>query len=188
MLRLKQKNKKGIFGLDTVQNVMIFLILLAVVAIALFTGVTTLSSEDIIARKAVTGQTFSNETITFNLTGNTPATVNGLTSVVLSNVIVTNSTGGQIILAANYTISAGTITGITTSTYNNTLVNVSATYSHTIPSDAVTVSQNITDGTTGFFKNIPTIFTILGAVLIISVVVLILIVVSRFTGVTRELQ
>ena len=43
------------------------------------------------------------------------------------------------------------------------------------------VINNVTSGTVDFFKNIPTVMTILGAVVIILAVVLILVAVGRFT-------
>lgn len=103
---LKEKlsmDKKGVLGLDTARDVMIFLLSLAVIAIAVFLALVSLQN---------------------------------------SNLFTTGST------AANNT---------------NFIIN------------------NITSGTTAFFTNIPTVFTILGAVVIILAVTLILFAVNRFS-------
>ena len=47
--------------------------------------------------------------------------------------------------------------------------------------DTDIIINNITTGTTNFFGNIPTVFTILGAVVIILAVTLILFAVNRFS-------
>lgn len=44
------------------------------------------------------------------------------------------------------------------------------------------IINNITGGTTSFFGNVPTIFTVLGAVVIITAVVLIIIAVTRINS------
>jgi len=46
--------------------------------------------------------------------------------------------------------------------------------------DTTNIIQNITTGSTNFFKQIPTVFTILGVVVIILVVAIIIVAVSRF--------
>ncbi len=94
--------KKGVLGLDTARDVMIFLLSLAVVAIACFLALVSLQNSNLFA----TGTAAANNT----------------------NLII----------------------------------------------------SNITYGTTQFFTNIPTIFTILGAVVIILAVSLILVAVGRF--------
>lgn len=96
-------NKKGVLGLDTARDVMIFLLTLAVVAIAVFLALVSLQDSNLFA------------------------------------------TGSQ---AAN---------------------------------DTDLIIGNITTGTTDFFSNIPTVFTILGAVVIILAVTLILFAVNRFS-------
>lgn len=94
--------KKGVLGLDTARDVMIFLLSLAVVAIACFLALVSLQNSNL--------------------------------------------------------FTAGT------SAANNTNF----------------IINNITTGATAFFTNIPTVFTILGAVVIILAVSLILVAVGRF--------
>jgi len=100
----KKKSRKGVLGMEDVKSTMLFLLVLAVVAIALFLALTNLQSAGLF------------------------------------------TTGSQ---AAN---------------------------------DTDSVINNITSGTTNFFKNVPTVFTILGAVVIITAVILILIAVSRINN------
>ncbi len=102
----KKMNKKGVLGLDTTRDVMIFLLTLAVVAIAVFLALVSLQDANLF------------------------------------------TTGSQ---AAN---------------------------------DTDSIINNITTGAAGFFDNIPTVFTILGAVVIILAVTLILFAVNRFSSST----
>lgn len=99
---MKQLNKKGVLGLDTVGAVIVFLLILSVTAIAVFLALNALQNAGLFT----TGSANANNT---------------------NNVI-----------------------------------------------------NNVTSGTVNFFTNIPTIMTILGAVVIILAVALILYAVSRF--------
>lgn len=100
----RKMNRRGVLGLDTVRDVMIFLLTLAVIAIAVFLALVSLQGANLF------------------------------------------TAGSQ---AAN---------------------------------DTDNVINNITVGTTQFFANIPTVFVILGAVVIILAVALILFAVSRFSA------
>lgn len=103
-MKFKKMGKRGVLGLDTARDVMIFLLTLAVIAIAVFLALVSLQNANLF------------------------------------------TTGSQ---AAN---------------------------------DTNLVINNITTGTTQFFANIPTVFTILGAVVIILAVTLILFAVNRFSA------
>jgi len=103
-MKVKTKmDKRGVLGMEDVKAVMLFLLVLAVVAIALFLALTNLNSAGLFTA------------------GSQPA------------------------------------------------------------NDTSNIINNITSGTTNFFKNVPTIFTILGAVVIITAVILILIAVQRIS-------
>ena len=54
--------------------------------------------------------------------------------------------------------------------------------------DTTNLINNITSGTTDFFSNIPTVMTILGAVVIILAVVLIILAVGRISGGARATE
>lgn len=102
-MRKIKMNKRGVLGLDTARDVMIFLLTLAVIAIAVFLALVSLQNANL----------FGVGTQAANDTGN--------------------------------------------------------------------ITDYITSGATDFFSNIPTVFTILGAVVIILAVTLILFAVNRFS-------
>ncbi len=103
LAKLRMKNRRGVLGLDTVRDVMIFLLVLAVITIAVFLALVSLQDANLF----------------------TP--------------------GSQ------------------------------------ADNDTTNIINNITTGATDFFVNIPTVFTILGAVVIILAVTLILFAVARFS-------
>lgn len=103
-MKAKARMKKGVLGMDTVRDVMVFLLTLAVIAIAVILALVSLRDSNIFGA----GTAEENQT---------------------SNII-----------------------------------------------------NNITGGTVDFFENIPTVFTILGAVVIILAVTLILFAVNRFAS------
>ena len=74
-------NKKGLTEtFSIVQAVLVFLLLLAVISIALFMGLTSISSETVIPRTDYSSDTsIVNETITLNATAQTPLTLINLT-------------------------------------------------------------------------------------------------------------
>ena len=102
--KIVSMNKRGVLGMDTVAEVIVFLLTLAVTAIAVFLAMVSLQNANLFTAGSVSAN-------------NTNAVIN-----------------------------------------------------------------NVTNGTTSFFGNIPTIMTILGAVVIILAVTLILFAVSKFSG------
>ncbi len=177
------ENKKGTLGLDIVAKTIAVLMIISVLVVALFLALTSLSSENVISRRTISGVDLGNETISLNYTGDTPASLVGRTSVTLTNIVVTNVTDGEVLESANYSQTAGLfLFGIVPDAYNGTSVNVSGTYQHTVPSNAVVVTTNVTQGAGDFFDNIPTVFTLLGIVVIILAIVLIVNIVGRREG------
>lgn len=175
--------RRGMLGLDRVKAVMVMVLLLAVIAIAMFLGLNAIiDSNTSLQTRTIGDNQFNNQTITLNQTGTLPAALVGRTSPVLSNIIMSNGTAQVVITAGNFTQTGGVFTIVQSAgnQFNNTAVNVSAAFTYTVPADAVNVRANITTGVVGFFLNVPTIFTVLGAVMIILVVSLILVAVSRF--------
>ncbi len=183
--------------MDSAKIFIVGLIVLAVTAIAVFISLNSIvTSNTQLNTRTISSNQFGNNTIVLNHTGNRPASLTTiLTNIptarnfVLTSVIITNRTGGEILNANNYSVAT---TGIITyiggvGGYNGTNVNVSAVYTYDVDGDAVLVQANITNGTTNFFKNIPTVFVILGAVLIIATIVLIVVIVSRFSNVGGKL-
>ena len=115
---------------------------------------------------------FSNETIVLNDAGATPSTAQGRVNGALSNVVITNATGGEIIASGNYTITGVVITNAT-GTYGGQNVNVSATVTFDEAGKVNTdgVINNITGGFNTFFTFSNTFFTIAAIVLLIFMLV-----------------
>lgn len=191
-------SRKGLLGLDTVKSVMLMLLVLGVLAIAIFTTFPNLTSTNVIPAKTITDQHAINETINpFSDLGNATISVRNLTGVTINNIIAINGTGALvpctgsagnyssaqcIIGAGNYSVTGGTFTPVLGGNFNNTIINVSYDFNYKVDSDAIHLANNITSGTTSFFSNVPTIFSILGAVVIITAIVLIIIAVNRFSS------
>lgn len=183
--RTKQ-NKKGQVngGLQMVGAVLIAFMVLGVIAISIFLALTPLISTSIIPNKVVPQAQFGNETINLTTAGNAPASVSGLSGVILFDLVVTNASSGETVEAANFSVTGGVLANITQE-FGDTFVNVSATFTHTVNSDAVVLVNNVTEGTTLFFTNASAIFSILGAVIIILAIGLIIFAVflfNRFTS------
>ena len=113
---------------------------------------------------------FTNETITWTDAGVTPATAQGRVNGVLTNVIVTNKTGGEVISSGNYTIS-GVLISNTTSNYTD--VNVSATVSFDgrgkIDTDSVIL--NYSQSAVNVSAQFPTVGTIIGLAILLLVLI-----------------
>lgn len=177
------KNRKGILGMESVQSAMVLLLTLTVVAIAMFVGLNAvINSSSSLQDETVTDNAFVNQTIRLNHSATAPSAVSALRGVVLSNVVVTNATGAETISSGNYTISGGTFVTTNAANYNNTNINISASYTYKIDADATVLMNNLTNGTTVFFNNIPTVMTILGAVIIVLAISLILWAISRYSS------
>ncbi len=113
---------------------------------------------------------FTNETIALSDSGATPATAQNRVNGVLTNVVIINATGGEIITSANYTITGVVITNATAE-YGGTNVNVSATvtYDSTGQINTEAVIDNLTSGVTTFFGFSVTWFTIIALVILITI-------------------
>lgn len=196
---MQKTNKKGQLGMDTVKMVMVFLLTLAVIAIALFLGLSNLTSENVLSRKTVDGSlgTITNSSFVLNssitpgqlnvsglniISGSVTA-VNGSGAYVPCNGVAGNYSSVQCIIGiGNFTFNTGGVQTATGGNFNGNRINMTFRYTETVPSDGVLVVGNVTKGTTDFFNDIPTVFAILGAVVIILAIVLIIFAVNRFDG------
>jgi phage shock protein PspC (stress-responsive transcriptional regulator) len=99
----------------------------------------------------------------------------GKTNPSVSNVVVINATGGEVITSGNYTLTSTTITGSETMTllYNGTGVNVSYTTSFDSTGKISTegVISDLSGGFGTFFGFSNTFFTIAAIVLLIFMLV-----------------
>jgi len=131
--------------------------------------------------------TVSNETLS-TINEATPANfdVQTYTNVVCTNQIFTNSTNlgdESAIDSNNYTLSNNgcsvVYSGVPDTTgYNNTAWNVSYAYTYQEPY-ASTALQNTTSGTSDFFSNIPTWFSMLSVVIIITLIIVVVTVAKK---------
>jgi hypothetical protein len=181
-------DKRGILGLETVRVVIVTLLILAVTSIAVFLALVSLQDSNLFVADTGSG-TFTNETINLTLAGNAPATVDPLTGVVLSSVVVQNATDGtNVISGGNWTTSGNLLLAVAASPFINTNVNVSASFTNTFDSqttnDTNKIIGNITSGTTDFFANVPTFMVLLGVVVLLLIIAIVLVVVGRFGGTT----
>ena len=117
----------------------------------------------------------SNETLTVrSIFANTSAASSNASFVSLTNVLVINSTGKEIIGVGNYTIdsTAGTIVLINIA-YNNTLLDW--TYDYTLNNNPVEylATKNASQGVLEIASFMPTIGVIVAAIIIIGLVMLV---------------
>ncbi len=181
------KDKRGVLGLETVQQVIILLLVLAVLAVASFLALDALLNSGAVTTTRIANNFggFTNESITLSDFPNRTSSISGLLGVVYTGTIVINDSDVSI-AAANYTIDTDGFFTTVTDEFNGSIINISVTsFTNTINSDSTNLVSNVTSGTAQFFENIPTIMVILGAVVIILAVVLIILAVGRISGAGR---
>lgn len=168
-------NQKGQLGLDVVKGVLVLVLTIAVIAVTIIVIMPEVrdAAENLQTQNGVG----VNETLTTVTETGETLSANTLRNIVCTFGLVTNATGGETIPANNYTTSGCTISAVGTH-YNNTNWNVSYTYTYDDPF-AAEITGNLSVGTTDFFDNAPTIFTILGVVAVIAAVTLIIVFVRR---------
>ncbi len=128
----------------------------------------------------------ANETILFTDAGSTPATAQGRTNGVLTNVVVINATNATVVAASNYTVSGVIITADGASDYNGTNVKVTATVSFDSQAelDSEAIILNYTSSATNTAAQFPTVGTIVGiALLLLILIALLVFAIRRMMGV-----
>ena len=131
---------------------------------------------------------FDNQTITFLEAGSTPAGAQDRPAGVLTNVVVTNTTGAETLTNANYTISGTTIFAVSASTYKDLNVNVSYTVTYDGPGRANTqaIITNYTTSATNTSAQFPTVGTIIGiAILLLILIGLLIFSIRKLMGVAN---
>jgi len=173
------KNKKGILGIDVVKSFMIGILALAIIAIAI---VIIMNALDISSLTPASSGSASNETLlSVNETGSFFA--NSIrNSVVCSVFEVRNATTPITIASGNYTVNNCLISysAPEDSSFNNSLWNVSYTYTYDDFEGVDEVIANTSQGVTDFFSNAPTFFVLLGVVVIILIISIVVISVNNF--------
>lgn len=172
-------DKKGQLNLETIGKTTIVILTLVILSISALLILTIMSSDSVIDQSSLS-TTVANENGHVNVTGYTlsTSTIRGFASPTIT--LVTNRTSGATIAAGNYTVSSvGVVTNASSAQWN--LVNITYTYNYNslTANNVNEIAGNVSSGNVTFFTNIPTIFTILGIVLIISVIGLLVVVVRK---------
>lgn len=181
------KNRKGVIGLEYARAVLLGLLIISVLAIVLFLIVSNLR-DTVESTEALTSKTVRNESIgTVNdaaysdFDARTDSDKRNPTCTLIN---CNNATASTVIPSTNYTQNNCRITfssAGTNSIWNNTNWNCSYTVTYVSP-QVNWIASNITVGPQNFFKQMPTIFTLLGVVLIILVITIVIVAISKFSG------
>ena len=169
--------------MDTAKAFIIALLVVAVIAFTLVIALGELS-------KATPNNAISvdNETTSVNVTEIPVAlSVAGFEGSSCNVVRITNETDTPLFNSANFTFSQGDCTiaysgGAANVMINNTLWNLTYTYTHLYQGSSGEVIGNVSVGTTFFFANATTWFTLLAVVVIILIISLVIFAVNRFGG------
>lgn len=156
--------------------------ILGMIAIVVLNSLTTIS----VSYNYPSG-TFRNVTIN-TLTETAKNFTTNQNAIAITNLIVTNFSGGELINAANYTVTGVNIASTlaaTTSGFNNTKVNVSGSFAYTENSAIGNLTSNVTSGVSNFFSNSTTWFSLLAIVIIVAIVSVVIFFASKFTGSER---
>lgn len=175
-------NKKGTaMELDTVRKVIIMLVIIVMTIVGLLAAAVTLSSSSVNPGNLVVGLTCINQSINFTSTTSAVplACTANVTLINFDNITVINGSGGEVLSNGNYTISGGGIAAAAASKYNGSFLQVSGVF-RAYDRGPEAITRNSTIGIVGFFQSMPTIMAVLGAMVIISIIILIFFAVSRF--------
>ncbi len=189
-----RKDKRGILGFEVVKAVLIGLLILAVLAIAVFAVLVPL--EETTQTQFTEGFTKVNESFTAvgNQTNQTVA--DSLTAVNFAfnnaSLVCTNASNDVLVPTSNWTAYPnGNFIGSDTSCQGVLGVaggtgfcgwdwQCTYTYSFTSNNDAAKITDNVTSGTTQFFEQVPTFMTLLGVVVLILIIAIVIVAVGRF--------
>ena len=166
-------------------NLVIGIILLFVVIVTIaVTGIMLVSNlNDTGVGKLQESNNFVNQTTTaMNATGWQLTGTSALGDCRATVTVAANATDGVDINTGNYSVSGCLINASTAAApFLNVGWNVSGTYTYTI-NKITPVAQNYSLAQTNYFKNVPTLFTILFIVSLIALFVIILFMINRFSG------
>lgn len=171
------KNKKAILGLDTVKEVTLALLVLAVLCVAVIIALNAITDLDGVTTSTTVVTNLATDPM--NTTGyQIPGTV-GYKNCEFSLTHALNSSGGDCSNSGNYTITGCFINASTASGgCLNFTWTINGTY--TDAEDLDLIEGNVSQGITSFFGNIPTFFTLLAVVVIILIISIVVVAVGRF--------
>lgn len=190
-------NKKGVLGLDTAKAFILMLLILAVVGFAALISLSQINdaSDNVLPDISIA---FVNVSLGTNAATEVPQYVTTKGGTVYSpanyydctlkiteviNRSVAAGAAGWNIAAGNYTNGDCTLryTHAANSYANNSLWNVTGSITYRI-GDVAASFQNVTTGTSNFFANATTWFTLISVVVIILLIGIVIFAVSRFGG------
>lgn len=174
---MKKLNKKGVFGLTSVQAFFSIILAIALLAYVIVVIMGTLSESSILdlATGSVTNQTV---TPTALGKGYILSTVDGCTATVTS---VWNATDSFPITSPNYTVSGCTVSNLTNTYPGAWNFTYSYTYNSIAQSNLNSILGNTSTGVTGFFESVNPVWAIL-AILVIILVLVVLVRVVQTPG------
>lgn len=171
--------------MNVVNIVIGFIIGLLIIAIILFTilaassNIANSPSLDVVQPTAG----FASQTTTnMNATGWQILTTLGKDNCAATLTSVVNSTGGQSINSGNYTIQGCFINASTANPFNNTAWNITGNYVFTSDDEATSVLGNLSNASASFATNFTLWLSILGVVILITIIALLLFYVRRFSS------
>jgi hypothetical protein len=180
------KDKKGVFGLTSVQAFFAIILGVALLAYVIVVIMGTLSSSTIIPllSTSVVNESGSIATAGYTLAG---ASIRGFS---LTTISATNLTGTfYVIPSANYTVNAaGVVTNATPTTYTGAAFSYTYGYYSSATNQLNQITGNTSVGITAFFGAINPVYSILAILVIILVLVVLVRVVTGGvgTGSSRE--
>ena len=182
-----KKNKRGIFGLNSVQQFFVIILSVALLAYIIVIVMGVLGGTTILDSFSAT---VTNETGGYiNETGYTldQASEDGFSSVSITQI--SNSTSGQVLLSGNYTISAtGVLTNSSITTWGAVNITYAYSYNSNYQNDLNDILEDTSTGVTGFFSSISPIYAILAVLVIILVLAVLVRVVSTPGGGEKQVQ
>ena len=173
----KRMNKKGVFGLNAVQQFFVIILGIALLAFVIVVIMGTLSSTNIIPLD--TGSATENNKA-ISAVGYTLGQ-SGLTGFSGTITSIVNATDGITILAGNYTLTGGVLTNATATTWSDVNITYSFTNEALASGQLDDILGNTSTGITGFFSSITPVYSIL-AVLVIILILVVLVRVVQTPG------
>lgn len=170
-------NKKGVFGLNAVQQFFAIILGIALLAYVIVIVMGTLSEGMNLNQVA---ESVINESGWVNRSGYTlqKSTLVGFANPVITQLINTSSNKAIVLANASVT-SAGVVTNASLIEWNAVKISYTYTYDSNYQNNLDTVLSNTSTGITGFFSSINPIYAILAVLVIILVLVVLVRVVQR---------
>jgi len=179
--KILKMNKKGVFGLNAVQQFFVIILGIALLAYIIVVIMGTLGGSVILdqASASVVNETGFGNSTGYTLTAASNNT--GFGSPVITSLY--NRTDGTVIPVTNVTVSAvGLINNASAIEYGNLSINYGFRFNTDEQNDLDSVLGNTSTGITGFFESISPVYAILAVLVIILVLVVLVRVVQTPAG------